>query len=132
MKKKMKNSLKEAIQKLFEEDKEFMEEVKSVIMDGEPDVAPATKPATEPTTTPKTPNTPVKDPRKVPNPGIETTPKAKARSMEESISYKGKTITKLHPSGYFEFYSDAEGRFIKSDKLELVKRRIDSESKKKI
>lgn len=74
IKKKTKDSLKEAIKKLFEKDKDFMEEVKSVMMDNaEPTTAPTTKPA--PATTPGTkPSKP--DPRVVPNPGIKTQPKA--------------------------------------------------------
>ena len=77
IKKKIKNSLKEAIQKLFEEDEEFMEEVKSMMMDEAeaPVKEPTTKPA--PTTTPK-PNKPA-DPRKIPNPGIGTEPKAELK-----------------------------------------------------
>ena len=74
IKKRFKKSLKEAIEKLFKEDDKFMEEVKSVMMDNaEPAVAPTTKPAptTTPTTTPSRP-----DPRKIPNPGRETKPKA--------------------------------------------------------
>lgn len=53
--------------------------------------------------------------------------------MEKEIKYKGKIITKLHPSGMFEFYSDSEGRFIKSDNLDHIKTLINkelSESKK--
>ena len=64
-KKKIKNSLKEAIQKLFEKDKDFMEEVKSVMMDSaEPAVAPTTKPTTEPGTRPSV----VPDPTKIEEP----------------------------------------------------------------
>jgi len=43
------------------------------------------------------------------------------------ISYKGKTIKKLHPSGYYEYYSDKNGRFVKSDDLNRIKSMIDNE-----
>ena len=131
IKKKVKNSLKEAIQKLFEKDKEFMEEVKSMIMD-EVGIAPApttTPQKPVPTTEPETKPTPKPDPRKVPNPGIKTEPKA----VNENINYKGKNISILQPSGYFEYYSDEKGRFVKSDDLDSLKGMIDAEvSKKKV
>ena len=82
IKKKMKVSLKEAIKKLFEKDKKFMEEVKNVMMDNaQPTVEPTTKPAptTTPSTTPK-PDRP--DPRRVPNPGIDTKPKAHSSAQD--------------------------------------------------
>ncbi len=41
--------------------------------------------------------------------------------------YKGYIITKLSPSGMYEFYSNKEQRFIKSDDLEYVKEMIDKE-----
>ena len=100
IKKKLKDSLKEAIQKLFEKDKEFMEEVKSVMMDNaEPAVAPTTKPA--PTTTPSP--SPRPDPRHVPNPGIKTTPKAqhhseaKKKINEDMMQYSDDFRERPHP-----------------------------------
>jgi len=50
--------------------------------------------------------------------------------MEREIKYKGKTISKLSPSGMYEFYSDKQGRFIKSDNLGYVKLAISNEMKK--
>jgi len=46
----------------------------------------------------------------------------------KEITYKGKTITKLFPSGYYEFYSDKECRFIKGDNLSRIKFLIDIET----
>ena len=48
---------------------------------------------------------------------------------ENEITYNGKTITKLFPSGYYEFYSDEQERFLKADDLDVAKEMIDSESK---
>jgi len=45
----------------------------------------------------------------------------------DEIKYKGVVIKVLQPSGYFEFYSDKEGRFLKFDELDSAKARIDSE-----
>lgn len=53
-------------------------------------------------------------------------------SNEKEITYKGKTITKLFPSGYYEFYCDKEGRFLKFDNFSDVKRVIDDERKNPI
>jgi hypothetical protein len=44
------------------------------------------------------------------------------------LKYNGKVITQLKPSGYFEVYSDDEGKFLKFDNLEDAKSKIDSES----
>jgi hypothetical protein len=49
--------------------------------------------------------------------------------MANSKTYRGKEITKLVPSGYYEFYSDAQGRFLKFDELEDAKAQIDEELK---
>jgi hypothetical protein len=43
------------------------------------------------------------------------------------IMYKGKGITRLMPSGYYEYYSDKEGRFLKFDDLDDCKASIDAE-----
>jgi hypothetical protein len=48
--------------------------------------------------------------------------------MEREIQYKGHTITRLSPSGYYEFYSDKEGRFLKFDDLKGAKMAIDKEN----
>jgi len=47
---------------------------------------------------------------------------------KNEINYKGKTITKLFPSGYYEFRSDKEGKFLKFDDLKMAKKAIDKES----
>lgn len=47
--------------------------------------------------------------------------------MEKEINYKGITITKLHPSGMYEFYCDSEKRFLKFDDLQNAKDKIDKE-----
>lgn len=52
----------------------------------------------------------------------------KDRTQERMIRYKGKGISKLHPSGMFEFYSDAKKRFLKFDDLDAAKAGIDGES----
>ena len=49
--------------------------------------------------------------------------------MASSKTYRGKEITRLSPSGYYEFYSDEQGRFLKFDDLEDAKAQIDSELK---
>lgn len=43
------------------------------------------------------------------------------------IVYNGKLITKLFPSGMYEFYSDDKGRFLKFDNLDAAKSAIDEE-----
>jgi hypothetical protein len=48
---------------------------------------------------------------------------------KNEISYKGKLITRLFPSGYYEFYSDKQERFVKFDDLDDAKAQIDSELK---
>ena len=50
----------------------------------------------------------------------------KSNSKNE-IKYKGKVITRLFPSGYYEFYSDKQERFLKFDDLDRAKSVIDSE-----
>lgn len=45
------------------------------------------------------------------------------------VMYNGKGITKLFPSGYYEIYSDVEGRFWKFDSLVDAKAQIDREAK---
>ena len=52
----------------------------------------------------------------------------KDRTQEKRIAYKGKSIAKLHPSGMYEFYSDAKERFLKFDDLGNAKAAIDAES----
>ena len=49
------------------------------------------------------------------------------QSDSNLIMYKGKGITILMPSGYYEYYSDKEGRFIKFDDLDDCKASIDAE-----
>lgn len=46
------------------------------------------------------------------------------------ITYKGKAIEVLKPSGMFQYYSDKEGRFLKFDELDSAKKSIDKEGKK--
>lgn len=48
-------------------------------------------------------------------------------SRQQQLLYKGKGIQKLFPSGYYEIYSDAQGRFLKFDSLSDAKAQIDSE-----
>jgi len=81
IKSKMKEELKETLLNMFKEDKELYKEVRAIMMDEKQDVEevtdaaePATKPA--PTTAPPTTTPAPNDPRKVPNPGTETRPKA--------------------------------------------------------
>jgi hypothetical protein len=50
--------------------------------------------------------------------------------MEKEIKHKGKVITKKHPSGMFEYYSDKQKRFLKFDDLNAAKSSIDNEGKK--
>lgn len=47
--------------------------------------------------------------------------------MEKEIKYKGKVITVLFSSGYYQVYSDKEERFLKFDELDDAKALIDSE-----
>lgn len=44
------------------------------------------------------------------------------------IVYNGKLITKIMPSGMYEFYSDDKGRFLKFDNLDAAKNAIDTEN----
>jgi hypothetical protein len=53
---------------------------------------------------------------------------AKKPKSERRITYKGKGIEKLFPSGMYEFYSDAKKRFLKFDDLGDAKAAIDAES----
>lgn len=46
-----------------------------------------------------------------------------------NITYKGITITKEFPSGYFTYYSDKNGRFLKADTLDGLKKQINKENK---
>lgn len=46
---------------------------------------------------------------------------------KNEISYKGRLITKLFPSGMYEVYSDKQERFVKFDELDDAKQLIDSE-----
>jgi len=47
---------------------------------------------------------------------------------ETEIVYNGILITKLFPSGYYEFYSHSQGRFLKFDSLIIAKSQIDGEN----
>jgi hypothetical protein len=51
-------------------------------------------------------------------------------SPNNQITYKGFVITKLFPSGYYEFYSDKQGRFIKFSTLTDAKKQITKEKAK--
>lgn len=92
IKAKMKEELKETLSKLFKENKELYKEVKAIMMDEKKEVEenavtaePTTKPA--PTTAPPTTVPAPNDPRKIPNPGIETKPKAEKEELKKkSIS----------------------------------------------
>jgi hypothetical protein len=46
---------------------------------------------------------------------------------DDMVVYKGVRISKLHPSGYFEYYSDAQERFLKFSDLDDAKNEIDRE-----
>lgn len=48
--------------------------------------------------------------------------------VSKEIKYKGVTISTLFPSGYYEFYSDREQRFLKFDILQDAKDRIKEEA----
>jgi hypothetical protein len=118
IKQKVKKSLKEAIEKLLENDKDFMEEVKNVMMDNteapvkEPDVKPAT-----PSTTPD----PGKDPRKIPNPGpgIKPAPKAKIGNAD----LKKKDLNEA----IIDYSSDELNSFINDAKSIISKKRVISQ-----
>ena len=47
--------------------------------------------------------------------------------MSKEIKYKDEFITVL-PSGWYEYYSDKQGRFLKFDTLTGAKRSIDKEN----
>ena len=55
----------------------------------------------------------------------------KGKQMNLSPFYKGINVRILSPSGYFEFYSDKQQRFIKADTKENLKKLIDIEVSKK-
>lgn len=92
IKAKMKEELKETLLNMFKEDKELYKEVRAIMMDEKQDVEeitaaaePTTKPA--PTTTPPSTTPAPNDPRKLPNPGTETRPKAEKEELKKkSIS----------------------------------------------
>lgn len=48
---------------------------------------------------------------------------------DKEIIYKGKSITKKFPSGYYTFYSDKEQQFVTFDDLDAAKSHIDCEKK---
>ena len=48
------------------------------------------------------------------------------RTSEDLIMYRGKGITRLFPSGYYEVYSDEQGRFLKFDEIGAAKALIDA------
>lgn len=79
----LKENMKESLEKIFEEDKEFYEEVKNIMLDAtEAPVETPVKPDTDKPVTPSKRPAPV-DPRKIPNPGIETKPKAEIKELSE-------------------------------------------------
>jgi hypothetical protein len=88
IKTKMKEELKETLLNLFKEDKELYKEVRAIMMDEKKDVeesATAAEPTTKPAPTTAPPSTtpaPI-DPRKVPNPGTETKPKAQKEGLKK-------------------------------------------------
>jgi hypothetical protein len=92
MKTKMKEELKETLLNLFKEDKGLYKEVRAIMMDEKKDMEeaataaePTTKPA--PTTAPPSTTPAPNDPRKLPNPGTETRPKAEKEDLKKkSIS----------------------------------------------
>lgn len=49
------------------------------------------------------------------------------KDEDDVITYKGKHINRLFPSGMYVYYSDSEERFIKSDDLEYIKYLIDKD-----
>ena len=50
------------------------------------------------------------------------------KDADDVITYKGKHINRLFPSGMFVYYSDSEERFIKSDDLDYVKYMVDKDN----
>jgi hypothetical protein len=52
----------------------------------------------------------------------------KEENSGNEIVHNGKLITKLTPSGMYEFYSDEKGRFLKFDNLNAAKNAIDTEN----
>lgn len=48
-------------------------------------------------------------------------------SDKDMVVYKDKAITRTHPSGYYEYYSDKQMRFLKFDDLDDCKASIDEE-----
>ena len=44
---------------------------------------------------------------------------------DSETEYRGHIISRLFPSGYYEYYSDKDKRFIKSDEIGIIKSRID-------
>jgi hypothetical protein len=80
----LKENMKNSLDKIFEEDKEFYEEVKNIMLDGtEAPVETPVKPDTDKPVTPSKRPAPV-DPRKIPGPKKDPAP-AKAE-LKESIS----------------------------------------------
>ena len=49
---------------------------------------------------------------------------------DDVITYKGKHINRLFPSGMYVYYSDSEERFIKSDDLDYIKYMIEKDNDK--
>lgn len=49
------------------------------------------------------------------------------KDEDDVITYKGKHINRLFPSGMYVYYSDSEERFIKSDDLGYIKYLIDKD-----
>ena len=48
----------------------------------------------------------------------------------KGLVYKGVLITKLFPSGYYQFYSNKEGRFLSFDSLFFAKRKLNLDGRK--
>lgn len=61
---------------------------------------------------------------------VDDTSYSEKKSEKEEIQYKGYTITKLFPSGYYEYRSEKEGKFLKFDTLKGAKKSIDKEKTK--
>lgn len=57
--------------------------------------------------------------------------KGKRYKKGGNITYKGIAITKEFPSGYFTYYSNRNGRFLKADTLDGLKKQIDKENMEK-
>jgi hypothetical protein len=49
------------------------------------------------------------------------------KNERSSFIYKGINVDVLFPSGYYEFYSEKQGRFLKADTIEGVKKLINEE-----